>query len=281
MVYTTEPALVSHFRRVKMNYKHAPRLRIHCEIRRWTLHPDDYIPLALQVVDFNNVDPNRSDLLYLDCSHMSRVTLDQMEARMISLWDSIKWANEQNYAYLFNCFKTGDCVPVYNSKRLTLPTDGGQSRLRITVQGVHCDTRLGLCYSPILIIEEVISVRQPSIKAGRKQMILPDPVDEYEDEFDGEYDEDKDDDGDEDQYDDDDEDEPPVKCRRVCNTLAFSHDPSEWDDEIEVSMTAIETANAQDPLTDDVVPAEWIKSWLEAVKSPQQQEKCDHDYACI
>ena len=156
-----------------MNFKYAPRLRKHGEIRRWSLHNDNYIPFVLQDVKFDNVDPLRNDLFYLDCSRLPRVVLDQMEAQMTNLWSAIKWANEQAYARFTNCFKTGETVPVYNSKRLVLPADG-LHRLRISVQGVHCDLRLGMIYSPIIIMEEVLSGRVPSINPGGKRMTLPD-----------------------------------------------------------------------------------------------------------
>ena len=224
-----------------MNFKYAPRLRKHGEIRRWSLHNDDYIPFVLQDVKFDNVDPLRNDLFYLDCSRLPRVVLDQMEAQMTNLWSAIKWANEQAYARFTNCFKTGETVPVYNSKRLVLPADG-LHRLRISVQGVHCDLRLGMIYSPIIIMEEVLmSGRVPSINPGGKRMTLPDPADSESE-------------GDE-------EEEPPMKRQRIVhrNTPEFSDEDGE-----EVEIGAF-----QDSLSDtDEEQAEWIAALLHTVELP-------------
>jgi hypothetical protein len=139
-----------------MNFSQVPRLRIHGENRRWSLHPNDFITFMLHDVKFNNVDPARDDLFYLDCTKMPRMFLDIMEARTADLWNGIEWANDQTYASLQNCFTAARRVPCYNTKRLQLPTTSGTfCSLRITIQGVHCDARQ--VYTPIIIMEEVIA----------------------------------------------------------------------------------------------------------------------------
>ena len=221
-----------------MNFKNAPRLRKIGQIRRWSLHDDDYIPLLLNEVDFSEVDPLRADLYYLNCQRMPRVILDQMEAHMASLWTSLKWANEQADAHFSNCFKTGEIVPVYNSNRLVLPTVVRHS-LKISVQGVHCDFRRGRTFSPIIIMEELI----PLIRFGGKQMTLPAVVeDELEEESEDEH-------------------EPPVKRKRVRFTPQFSDEPSTWDDEVTSEQNSLPESDAPQ--------AEWITDWLQEVHSPQ------------
>ena len=233
-----------------MNFKNMAALSTRSEVRRWLLCPEDFRPFILQDVVFNNVDPARRDLYYLDCASMPRVHLDQLEDHVDGLWAAIKWANKQAYASLSNCFTTGENVPVYNSKKLALPTDGGRYKLKITVQGLHCDTRRGLKYCPILIMEEVVSGRQPSIRAGSKQIQLPGPADEDED-------------VDEDVEEDEDEEEPPVKRQRVCNTPDLS------DAELEAAHA--QPAGEEEEEDEDRQRAEWINNFLEAVQSPVQQ----------
>ena len=228
------------------NFKHAPRLCIRGRIRRWSLHCDDFIPLVLQNVSFaGTVDSLRSDLHHLNCAQMPRYMLDQLEERMESLWKAIKWANDQHGVRLSNPFRTACSVDVYNTKRLELPTDGGSYQLRISVQGLHCDSRQGPHYTPILIMDEVIAVRMPTITAGRKRL---QPVTEDTSDND---DEDDTSDDDEDNTSDEDVHEPAVKRQRL------------YDDESSADEAEILAAHAQPPEDETL----WIDEFLNAVRS--------------
>ena len=157
-----------------MNFKFAPRHRLRGYVQRWTLHPDDFITMVLTDVDASAVDSSRGDLHYLDCGRMPRISLDNFETHLNNLWRALEWANDdaEKGAHFTNCFSLAGSVPAYNIYRLQLPTEG-LCRLRITVQGVHCDTRFGNTYSPIIIIEEMMIGRAPTIHVGGKRMVLP------------------------------------------------------------------------------------------------------------
>ena len=231
-----------------MNFKYAPRLRRLGEIRRWTLHEDDYFPLMLQDVCFNCSNQLRKDLFYVDCTTMPRCILDEMEERLKKLWKALEWANEQSYAKFINFFSTGERVAVYNSKNLSLPREG-KNRVRLSVQGIHSDLRLGMNFTAILIIEEVVSFRPPRILAGCKKMVLPEPDEEEEEE-------------EEEEEDDDDEEEVEPAVKRVRFSPEFSDEPSQWNNEVEESRE-----NSQVDIA--VTRAQWIDTWLESVESPE------------
>jgi len=222
-----------------MNFKFVPRLRVRGTIRRWTLHPEDYITIDLRNVDASLVDPTRGDLHYLNCGRMPRVVLDALESHMDSFWTCVEWANDDCTAHFANGFRTGLRVPAYNVNGLELPSSG-LCRLKATVQGIHCDTKLGNTYSPILIIEEVIADRAapPSITAGRKRMIsISSSEDEDEEE--------------------DEEEEPAVKRQRM-----FDDESSEDEN--------IEAVHAQNPEEEE--EAAWIANFLQGVESPVPAE---------
>jgi len=225
------------------NFKYAPRLRVRGQVRRWSLHQDDFMPLVLHDVDSIRVEPLRSDLHYLNCCRMPRVILDQLESRMSDLWTALEWANDEDNAHFSNCFRLANNVPVYNIKELLLPSSG-LCRLRVTVQGVHCDTRLGNNYAPIIIIEEVLAGRAPTIHVRGKQMQLPVDLDaEDEEEADEEEAEEA--------------SEPPAKrCRQLDNDAQPEFtDDEEAEDEDEPSVYEIEDDNDSELELDMPAPA--------------------------
>jgi len=247
-----------------MHFTQAPRLRIHGENRRWSLHPNDFISFTLHDVNFTNVDPVRDDLYFLDCTKMPRVFLDLMEARTVDLWNGVEWANEQTYASLSNCFTAATRVPCYNSKRLQLPTTPGAfCSLQISIQGVHCDARQ--VYTPIIIMEEVIMspaaataiIRASAVNAGGKIITPYEPLADIVEE----NEEDEDDDDEDEDYDED--EQPLAKRQRTCSP------PDELTDEewgaFDHEMAA---ANAQIE-EEDVLPlTEWLENVIEAVRTP-------------
>ena len=163
-----------------MNFKYVPRFRLRGHVQRWSLHPDDYITMVLNDVDPSNVDASRSDLHYFKCGRMAQATLNEYEATLDNLWKAMEWAIDDKSAQFCNCFYLADSVAAYNTNQLQLPTDG-LCRLRITVQGVHNDSRFGATYLPIIIMEEMIIGRPPLINVGGKRMMLPEPGDDDSD----------------------------------------------------------------------------------------------------